>query len=93
MLEADPGAPDTVVADRAAAEDRVVISEDYDFGELAIRHRLPLPGLVLLAFGRQPTAIRISRTLDVVSGKGDDLRGRLPIIEPQSQRTRALPAS
>ena len=93
MLEASPGVPDTAVVALAISEDRVVISEDYDFGELAIRHRLPLPGLVLLAFGRQPNTVRIERTLQVISGFGDQLRGRLTIIEPQSHRTRPLPTS
>lgn len=91
MLETNPGAPDTAVVEIAMAEGRVVVSEDYDFGELTIRHRLPIPGLVLLALGRQPMALRISRTLDVIGQLGEGLRAQLTVVEPQSHRTRALP--
>ncbi len=45
---------DIIVAKRAWAEDRVLITEDYDFGELVVRHNVQIPGLVILAMPDEP---------------------------------------
>jgi hypothetical protein len=42
-------ATDAEVTALAIAEDRLVITADYDFGELVVRRREPIPGVVLLA--------------------------------------------
>ncbi len=41
--ETSQGASDEEVLERAFADDRVLLTEDKDFGELAVRQRLPDP--------------------------------------------------
>ena len=49
IKESMPGAEDTEVLDLAQAEQRVVVTSDTDFGELAFRSRLPAQcGVVLI---------------------------------------------
>lgn len=42
------GSTDPQILLRARSEDRVLLTEDKDFGDLVFRHRLALPGVVLL---------------------------------------------
>jgi len=90
VLETDRGAEDREVADLAAREDRVVVTEDYGFGELAVRERLPLPGVIILSFGRESNTIRASRAVQVVDDQGGDLIGSLTIIEFRRTRRRLI---
>ena len=48
VLEIDPGASDKQVVALSIEQDRILITEDKDFGELAIRHGKALPGLILI---------------------------------------------
>lgn len=90
VLETDSGADDRVVAELAVREDRIVLTEDYGFGEMAVRERLPLPGVVILSFARESTAVRASRALQIVDDQGDELRGRLTIVELRRTRRRLI---
>ena len=91
LLERDPGAADQAAASTAQAEDRVLITEDFDFGELAVRHRFAMPGLMILAFGRQPIATRVRRVLETVSQVGEGLRRQITVVETDRERVRPLP--
>ena len=46
--EIGPGTPDDVLLARAAREQRVLITEDKDFGELVFVYRMPHAGIVRL---------------------------------------------
>jgi predicted nuclease of predicted toxin-antitoxin system len=50
VREAARGIPDPGVLEIAASEDRVLLTEDKDFGELVFREQLPAAGIVLLRF-------------------------------------------
>ena len=41
------GAKDAVVIDQANKENRVIITEDKDFGELIFKRKLHVPGIIL----------------------------------------------
>ena len=91
VLEFDPGAADRTVAATAVSEDRVIVTEDYDFGELAVRERLPMPGVVILYFSGEEIDIQSARVVEVVSRQGegslttaDRLRRRDPV--PRRER-------
>ena len=45
------GLPDTEVMARAAAADRILITDDRDFGELVVRRRQPHAGVIYLRVG------------------------------------------
>lgn len=67
VLELMSGSADDVVLARAVAEDRILVTFDKDFGELAFRSRLPAScGVVLFRFtprGRDEDARRVCDTL------------------------------
>lgn len=90
VLETDRGAQDQEVADLAARESRIVVTEDYGFGELAVRQRLPLPGVIILSFGREANVVRTSRTLQVINDQAENLLGALTIIEIRRMRSRRI---
>jgi predicted nuclease of predicted toxin-antitoxin system len=50
VIQETPGARDPEVLHRAAADARVILTFDRDYGELIYRHRLPVPqGLSIFA--------------------------------------------
>jgi predicted nuclease of predicted toxin-antitoxin system len=48
IRETRSAAPDKNILEVATAENCIVITEDRDFGELIIRQRLEVPGVILL---------------------------------------------
>jgi predicted nuclease of predicted toxin-antitoxin system len=89
--ETRPGIPDQDVLSAADAEDLILITEDQDFGELVIRQRLGVRGLILLELDRLSNSAEADRVVDVVSTHGDKLLGSLVVIEPGRIRIRPLP--
>ena len=87
---ANCGAPDTVLAQIAIIEARVIVSEDYDFGELAVRDALPIPGVILLSVLAPRKSERAARLIAVIDELGDALTGHLTIILPERIRRRRL---
>lgn len=47
-----PGATDEVVLDRAVRDGSVLITSDRDFGEMVVRRKMAVVGVVLLALDR-----------------------------------------
>ena len=91
IAENDRRASDEAIVGMAADGEWIVITADYDFGELAVRHRLAIPGLVLLAPTKQPVDIHVSRLISLMADLGDRLRGALTIMEDDRVRFRPLP--
>lgn len=91
VIESSTGLADLVQARTAFKLGRVLVSADYDFGELAIRHAEPFVGLVLLApsldlenpLSAQPTAGRLAEL-------GASLAGHLTSLERDAVRQRSL---
>ncbi|MGZ9112464.1 MAG: DUF5615 family PIN-like protein [Rhodoplanes sp.] len=54
--EVCPGAGDETVLARAAAEQRVLLTLDKDFGELTVRMRRPTAGVIIVALTDAATA-------------------------------------
>ena len=88
IAESDRRASDETIVGMAADGEWIVITADYDFGELAVRHRLPIPGLVLLAPTKQPVALHVGRLVSLVADLGERLRDTLTIIEDDRLRFR-----
>ncbi len=88
--ETDARATDLIISILAAEENRIVVTADYDFGELAIRRQQALPGVILLAPSQTPIADRAARLLDVISKAQTGLLGALTIIEDGRVRQRPI---
>lgn len=68
------GIPDTTVLEIAVAEDRVLITDDKDFGELIFRRSVPHQGVLLFRLGDYaPLATKIARLDDVLAHHAEQL--------------------
>lgn len=89
--ETKPGSLDNEVVNAADVEDCILITEDQDFGELVIRQRLGVRGLILLELDRLSNSAEADAVMDVISTHADKLLGNLVVIEPGRVRIRPLP--
>ncbi len=84
------GASDDAVIAAAWREDRILITEDRDFGEMVIRQQMSVPGLVLLELDRLSNVAEAERVTEIVSANAERLPGNLMVIEPGRVRVRPL---
>lgn len=90
VAETKPSAPDDEILNVAEADSRILITGDRDFGEMVVRQRLGLRGVLLLELDRLPNAMRAETVMQVVSAHGERLAGNLVVIEPGRVRVRPL---
>jgi predicted nuclease of predicted toxin-antitoxin system len=89
--ETRSGAADKDILEAATAEGRILITEDRDFGELVIRQRLDVRGMILLELDRLSNAGEADAAAEFISAHADKLLGNLVVIEPARIRIRPLP--
>lgn len=88
-----PGATDPEVLALASAEERLVLTFDKDFGELAFHHRLPASsGIVLFRIAPLPGSAFAAFAGDV-PGARTNWAGHFTVIEEHRIRMTALPVS
>lgn len=90
IAETRSGAPDEEVLNVADAEGRILITEDRDFGEMVIRQRCSVTGIILLELDLLSNAMEAAKVIEVVSTRADKLFGNLVVIEPGRIRIRPL---
>jgi len=76
------GETDMRVLSLAAAAGRVVITEDWGFGEMTIRHGAPAAGVIILSLFALSTGRREAHAVEKIASLADASVGRLTIIEP-----------
>ena len=82
---------DEVVLARAQAEQRLVITHDKDFGELAFRHGLPAScGVVLFRLSGTDPESDNQRAVDALESRSD-WEGHFAVVEEDRIRIRPLP--
>jgi predicted nuclease of predicted toxin-antitoxin system len=86
-----PGALDMQLVALAAAEDRVIVSEDKDFGDLVFREGLRPPGLIRLVLPGYWPAKKAARLIEVLARAGTSAVGAMLVVEPTRTRLRHLP--
>ena len=91
IAETKSGAPDGDILAAADVDGRILITEDRDFGEMVIRQRLGVRGLMLLELDRLSNEMEAATVADVASTHADRLFGNLVVIEPGRIRVRPLP--
>ena len=73
------------------SENRILLTFDKDFGELAWREGLPVTcGVILFRLPMPPPAAAGRTIAEIVSGR-DDWPGHFAVIEPGRIRMRPLP--
>ncbi|MGY3453410.1 DUF5615 family PIN-like protein [Bradyrhizobium sp. USDA 4353] len=85
-----PGATDRSVLSQAILEERILLTFDKDFGELARSASLPLAcGVILLRIPMPPPQDAGKRIADLILSR-DDWAGHFSVIEPGRVRMRPL---
>jgi predicted nuclease of predicted toxin-antitoxin system len=91
VKESMRGADDAVIMNRAESEQRVVVTQDKDFGELAFKHRLPAScGVILFRLSGADPAIDNTRILEVIASR-EDWAGNFSVVTDDRIRMRSLP--
>lgn len=92
VAEETPGAPDSVVLERARSEGRLLITFDRDFGELIYRRGHPAPPAVLfLRFAPATPLEPGSVLLNLLRHETINLEGRFTVATRDQVRQRPLP--
>lgn len=91
IRESLPGCSDIQVLERAQAEERLLITFDKDFGELAFRHGLPASCGIILFRISTPSAEYIARLAVAAIEQRDDWAGHFSVIEDARIRMTPLP--
>ena len=86
-----PSGNDESVLALAYAQDRILLTEDYDFGELCIRLGLPAHGVVIVSVKRLPAAEQAARVVACLIELEDRLKGAFVTVEAKRVRLRPLP--
>lgn len=73
------------------AEQRVLLTEDKDFGELVFRLKRDISGVVLVRLLEAPWDVRVPRVLAALERRAGTLIGTYTVIEPQRIRSRRIP--
>ena len=84
------GSPDDEVLARASQDDRIVLTEDRDFGELVYRLRLPARGVVYLRFAVEDREDKVLRARWLFREVGVRLVGSFVVVEADRVRMRPL---
>jgi predicted nuclease of predicted toxin-antitoxin system len=87
---AAPGASDQDVLAWAAREERILLTFDKDFGELARMVALPPTCGIILFRLPMPSPRGVGRRLAELVTSRDDWRGNFSVIEPERVRMRPL---
>lgn len=90
VAQSGQGSSDKRVVEMAHADGRVLITEDRDFGELIVRQRFGIAGVMLLELDRLTNSAEVDRVADVVSAHAGKLLGNLMVVEPARLRLRQL---
>ena len=90
MSDVAPRASDLEVMRRADREDRLLLTEDKDFGDLVFRQARQVPGLVLLRIAPLRRSLKGPRLLAAIDRFGETLLGRYTVIEDARFRSRPL---
>jgi len=88
-----PGDDDVTILSRAQSEERLILTFDKDFGELAFRWGLSASsGVILLRFAADFPEVMATRIVEILD-KQTNWAGLFSVVEAHRIRTRPLPPS
>lgn len=84
-------ADDADLADIAMRDDRLVLTEDRDFGRIVFRNEKEVPGIIYLRFSTQERALQWPRLKALIATLGEGIRGHFIVLDKSRARIRPLP--
>jgi predicted nuclease of predicted toxin-antitoxin system len=90
VAEMAAGCSDDAVIDQARRDQRLLLTEDKDFGDLVIRQGRLIPDVVLLRIDPARPTLKAARLAAAITQYGDELFGRYVVIDEGRMRARRL---
>jgi predicted nuclease of predicted toxin-antitoxin system len=90
VLENLQGTIDDEVLSLAYQEQRILITEDKDFGELVYRLRRPTVGVILLRFDVTDRRLKIPRMRSLLKNEAKRLEGAFVVLSADKIRIRPV---
>lgn len=90
VSENHPGASDKKLVGIAGKENRIILTLDKDFGDIAFQQKLPVSSGIVLFRGRITSLRQFSEFAVEVLESRDDWAGNLTVIERTKIRMRSL---
>lgn len=90
ILEKKRGAPDEEILLGAYNEERILITEDKDFGELVYRLKKPSRGIVLIRIDVKDRHMKSDRLKKLIDNYENRLPGHFVVVNTQKFRFRPL---
>jgi predicted nuclease of predicted toxin-antitoxin system len=90
VTEHAAGLQDVDVVELAMREERLLLTEDKDFGDLIFRHGRAAPGIVLMRITSENPRLQDERLITAIDQYGDRLFGQYLVIEEGRFRSRPL---
>ncbi len=84
------GTDDDTVLQMAAGQQRVLLTEDKDFGELVVRLKLSAYGIVLLRMNPADSAAKLARLRHLLQHHTQRLPGSFVVLREKKARFRSL---
>ena len=88
-----PGSKDPAILQRAVAENRILLTFDKDFGDLAFQFHLPASCGVILFRLQASSSGLLAETIAAAIRSRADWTGKFSVVEPGRIRIRPLPVA
>jgi predicted nuclease of predicted toxin-antitoxin system len=90
ILEKKPGTPDDEILETAVAEDRILLTNDLEFGILAERLEIYPPAVVLMRLDPLRAQTRAEIIVRFFTSMQNSWRGKFFVVEPGLVRERLM---
>jgi predicted nuclease of predicted toxin-antitoxin system len=84
-----PGSPDPDVLAYACKEERILVTDDKDFGVLVFRLRMPCKGVILIRMSPKDPVKRFNAIKNILSTK-ENLQNKFVVLEEKTARIREI---
>lgn len=90
VLEANPGISDDEILMAAFSQNRILLTEDKDFGELVFRLRKPARGVILIRTDVKKRHTKWNRLKKLITNHEKRLPGHFIVVDSKTFRFRPL---
>ena len=88
ILETNQGADDEFILAMANADQKILLTQDKDFGELVFRLKNVHHGVILIRLEGYKTSLKAEIVLEAIAKHKDELINSFTVIQPNAIRIR-----